>query len=373
MRQEKPTDPGRNTAPDTNASPQRTGSLMNAGTPQAPQRSTSSSDRLPPLRQLLLQAPDMAVAEQQRKRLTQLGARIVSRRHLPALGWVLSTYRVPNEIDIEKLHAELATEWTVEANQRYQLLANDRRHYAQQLLGASIPSDCRQPLRIAIMDSAVDPGLAVFGGRVETLDTTGNPAAAHEHGSGVAALMVGQNQVAGLLPAARLLAVNVFADDGAGGMETRTDWLLVGLDKVAAYQPSVLNMSFGGDYSALLEQVLTELSASIVLVAAAGNAGQPQVLYPAAYDSVTAVAATDNQLRLLPLSNGGDSVFWRAPGQDIWTLDERGRGRYQTGTSFAAPLVAAALAVALHEGLSLADIAGLWPSGTPDLADLCTR
>lgn len=358
-------------APAPAAAPLNRGtSLMGAALPPAPQAGPAD-DGLPPLRQLLLQAPDMAVAEQQRRALSQWGLRILSRRALANLGWVLSTYKVPDDLDLQALQAEIAVQWPVEANQRYRLQASERRHYAQRLLGASAPSRCHQPVKLAMLDSAVNSELPELAGRVEVADATGLNSPPHEHGTGVAALMVGQGQVPGLLPQARLLAVNVFADDGAGGMETRTDWLLVGLDRVAAYRPAVLNMSFGGNYSGLLEQVVTRLAGRMALVAAAGNGGQPQLMYPAAYTGVQAVAATDDKLRLLALSNGGDQVFWRAPGQDLWTLDARGRGRYQTGTSFAAPLVSAALAAALEEGLSLSELPAFWPSGTPDLSELC--
>lgn len=350
----------------------RSTSLLGSALPQAPQAAAQPApDGLPPLRQLLLQAPDMAVAEQQRRALSQWGLRILSRRTLPALGWVLSNYRVPDQLDLETIQAQIAAQWPVEANQRYRLQASERRQYAQRVLGASVPSQCRQPVKLAMLDSAVNQTLPAFAGRVEVADATGTSAPPHEHGTGVAALMVGQGQVPGLLPGARLLAVNVFADDGAGGMETRTDWLLVGLDRVAAYGPSVLNLSFGGNYSSLLEQVFTQLAESMVLVAAAGNGGSAQLMYPAAYTVVQAVGATDDKLRLLALSNGGDQVFWRAPGQDLWTLDANGRGRYQTGTSFASPLVTAALAAALDQGLTLAELPVFWPSGIPDLSELC--
>ncbi|UTA48946.1 S8 family serine peptidase [Simiduia sp. 21SJ11W-1] len=326
-------------------------------------------DRLPPLRELLLQAPNMSIAEQQRRALGQWGLRIQSRRTLASLGWVLSTYRVPDSVDLEAVKAQIANQWPVENNQRYRLQRSEQRQYAQRLLGAQLPSHCPQSPRLALLDSAVNAQLPVFEGRVQSVHVAAQDADPHPHGTGVATLMVGKDL--GLLPKAQLLAVNVFAEDATGNMETRTDWLLIGLDKIAAFKPLVVNMSFGGKHSDLLAQAITQLAKQVTFVAAAGNSGAERPMYPAAYPAVQAVGATDNQLRLLALSNGGNRVFWRAPGQDVWTYNERGQGRYQTGTSFASPLVAAAIATALYEGMQTPEVNQFWPTGTPDLGDLC--
>ena len=58
---------------------------------------------------------------------------------------------------------------------------------------------------------------------------------------------------------------------------------------------------------------------------------------------------------ILPEANRGDYVAFAAPGVRIWTPDGQGVGEYRTGTSFAAPFAAAAIAAERMAG-ALADV-----------------
>ncbi|PCK05859.1 MAG: hypothetical protein COA42_17795, partial [Alteromonadaceae bacterium] len=78
----------------------------------------------------------------------------------------------------------------------------------------------------------------------------------------------------------------------------------------------------------------------------AGNSGpDAPPVYPAAQQGVTAVTAVDAALRLYDQANHGDYIEFAAPGVDVWAADAQEAGQYHTGTSFAAPFVAAALAL----------------------------
>jgi thermitase len=66
------------------------------------------------------------------------------------------------------------------------------------------------------------------------------------------------------------------------------------IDRIVELGYDVINMSFGGPASLVVEEALQRASqAGIVLVAAAGNANNWAKLYPAAYDNVIAVGATN--------------------------------------------------------------------------------
>lgn len=130
---------------------------------------------------------------------------------------------------------------------------------------------------------------------------------------------------------------------------------------------SVLNLSFGGTDSSLAAyfQALVDdaVDADIVCVASAGNSGVDEPVWPAACDSVLAVAATNMSNQRASFSNWGYYVDIAAPGDNVYstlaqnyTLDPSSSFffsfvygwdgvnpyMYNSGTSFACPLVAGA-------------------------------
>jgi len=104
----------------------------------------------------------------------------------------------------------------------------------------------------------------------------------------------------------------------------------------------VINMSFGGNgaASALEDAVNYAWSKGVVLVGAAGNYGNTTLFYPAAFQNVIAVAATDVTDQLTPYSNRGEWVDVAAPGDSIWSTVPNNGYNYKAGTSMAAPEVA---------------------------------
>lgn len=135
----------------------------------------------------------------------------------------------------------------------------------------------------------------------------------------------------------------------------------------------VINMSWGGCTEdglapVALTDVVRRLSRDRALVAAAGNEGLDDVVWPAAFKSVLAVAAyaLDDDQQVVPaqFSNFGHWVDVCAPGVDLLssyvTVAENpavgqngytGAARWD-GTSFAAPQVAAMLAIKMRDGLT---------------------
>lgn len=128
-------------------------------------------------------------------------------------------------------------------------------------------------------------------------------------------------------------------------------------------RPAFLNLSFGGDIwdnaPVLLEAVLAAQAAGIVVVASAGNDGTCRPTYPAAFPGVVSVGGIGPDGPSW-FSNYGDWVRACAPAQDIesafftqWdgrnpAIDGADRDEFTgtavwSGTSFATPLVIAAL------------------------------
>jgi len=117
----------------------------------------------------------------------------------------------------------------------------------------------------------------------------------------------------------------------------------------------VLNMSFGTADAALdaglpkphADVIRYAAARGCVLVAASGNTGKEELFWPAAFQEVIAVGSVDGEFRPSRFSSWGEHVALCAPGERVATCALEGRYQLATGTSFAAPFVAAAAALLL--------------------------
>ncbi len=223
----------------------------------------------------------------------------------------------------------------------------------------SITLTTKDPV-LAVLDTGVtDPAHALFAQAlldemaddVDLLDEDGNQVLDTEAGHGTFICGLVQRVAPGLaLEQRKVLTSNGFGDD-----------LSVALG-VAETTAAVLNLSLGG-YTRrnrsprALEAALSALDPSRVVVAAAGNNGHRRPFWPAAFREVIAVAAYDSaDGSPAPFSNYGPWVDVCAPGVDLHSSYVDGRRGSDpddpdfagwaawSGTSFAAPLVAAEIA-----------------------------
>lgn len=115
----------------------------------------------------------------------------------------------------------------------------------------------------------------------------------------------------------------------------------------------IINCSFGvSEFDTTLKELIEEaISAGIIVVAAAGNRGTDAPMYPAAYDGVIAVGATDKENKKAAYSNFGDYIDVMAPGDDILSTVATGDSQYATmsGTSMAAPIVSSLIGLILSK------------------------
>jgi Subtilase family len=205
---------------------------------------------------------------------------------------------------------------------------------------------------IGMIDTAVNgTHPALRGSRLDIVRgaSSGRRRSSAAHGTAIAALLVGRADSAapGLLPQARLVAVDAFHADGRGDAADAFD-LVRAIGFLVGRNVGVINMSFSGAANDVLERaVLAAAGRGVALVAAAGNDGpRARPLYPAAYDRVVAVTAVDRQSRIYPRASRGRHISFAAPGVRLWTVAAAGGGRLRSGTSYAAPFVTAAIAAA---------------------------
>lgn len=108
----------------------------------------------------------------------------------------------------------------------------------------------------------------------------------------------------------------------------------------------VINMSFAGKNLGILESAIREAhKAGVVFVAAAGNQGSSEKMYPAALPEVISVGAIDPDGEKTSFSNYGDWVDIVAPGSNIYSTLPKGAYGFKSGTSMASPYVAGVAAL----------------------------
>jgi hypothetical protein len=114
------------------------------------------------------------------------------------------------------------------------------------------------------------------------------------------------------------------------------------------------------DFPVFKELVKKAVDKGIVVIAAAGNYGEPDRFYPAAYNGVIAVGAYDKTTQRASFSNYGTWVDIYAPGEDL--VVPMGTGSYAStdGTSSAAPLFAGIYALLMRAHDSETDLEELY-------------
>jgi serine protease len=161
---------------------------------------------------------------------------------------------------------------------------------------------------------------------------------------------------AGLAFCARLMPVKVLNRFGWGTLANVAEGIRFATDNGA----EVINLSLGGSgKSRILEDAVDHaLAKGVVVVAAAGNSGK-SVGYPAGYDGVIAVSASDSNDKIAWFSSRGPQVAIAAPGVNVTqqTVCDSGRNRCElfgsfSGTSMASPHVAGAAAMMIGLGAS---------------------
>ena len=173
------------------------------------------------------------------------------------------------------------------------------------------------------------------------LDQT-NPA--HGHGTFCAGL------IAAVAPEAMIMPLRVFDDSG----NTDAFTIVRGIRYAVEHGADVINMSFGmtSESKAVEQAIEFAFDHGVTVVASAGNNNSSTPQFPAAFDNVMSIAATNLQDKKTSFSNFGSTIFVDAPGINIISAYPGGYYAIASGTSFSAPFVSgeAALIRSLRHG-----------------------
>ena len=263
----------------------------------------------------------------------------------------------------------------------------------------AVPSG--EGVTIAVLDTGVDyahPDLSALERRgFDFVHKDSDPVDDHGHGTGVAGVIFAARNngfgTAGILPGAKLLAIKILktikAPDGSLEMRGLNSDLIAGLSYARANGASVVNLSLvEWDYSALVAEELARCeSNNMIICVSAGNGSTDNDLkpdYPSSYTNANIIAVGGHDkfgarwsvVTNLPSNFGVTSVDVFAPGAYILSGGIAGQVLGWTGTSFAAPHVAATAAAlrGLRPLWSVADIkTAILESAvrSPALAGLC--
>ncbi|MFF8101969.1 type VII secretion-associated serine protease mycosin [Streptomyces sp. NPDC016640] len=221
-------------------------------------------------------------------------------------------------------------------------------------------------VRVAVIDTGVDvknpqlsdavdaskgrnflPSKNAKGERIErgnaqgTTDTVG-------HGTRVAGIIAARpaegTGFVGLAPEATVIPIKQNDAEGNGTAET----LAASIHHAVRAGADVINISQDTANAvrpdpSLEEAVDHALDQEVVIVASAGNdglGGNVKVTYPASYEGVLAVAASDRNNERAPFSQSGEFVGVAAPGVDMVSTVPGNGHCADNGTSFSAPYVA---------------------------------
>jgi len=347
------------------------GSLIGTPLPSLPEELkfvTKLKDQNHVADQLLVMSANMTEAKQFAQLMNNFQARVIRRKKMDALGMVLSTFRLPANSQVSKIITAIQKQqpdaWidansfyypnTVSIKNRQQVFKSIGLRYVDSkkaVLKNTIK--CGKNIRIGILDGPIDtslPSLTNQSISVKNLLPRGKKAGSSIHATAIASLLVGDKkmpELLGIVSGASLFVGVVMqaSSDQDTKSFTTTESLILGIDWLIKQKVQVINLSLGGSRNALLELALTRtLAQDIGVVAAAGNGGiKAPKSYPTAQTGIIAVNAIDVDGVIATNANQGDYIDLVAPGVDVWVASKEG-GRYISGSSIAAPLVAAALA-----------------------------
>ena len=192
---------------------------------------------------------------------------------------------------------------------------------------------------VAILDTGIDNSHEDLNGKVrEEANFTDAQTAddVHGHGTHIAGIIAAEDNdigIIGLAPNCRLLSAKVADDMGRCEVSDLVEGIIWAVDNGA----KVINISIE------IKETSTDLEAAIdyawnsgaLVVAAAGNGGSREPVYPAYYKNSIAVTAIKEDNSLSPLSNTGNWVDLAAPGYRIYSTLPGDNYGFETGTSFA--------------------------------------
>lgn len=170
------------------------------------------------------------------------------------------------------------------------------------------------------------------------------------HCAGIASAVADNNTgIASIGMHVRILPVKCKPDSDLDNNCSSLPASIEGIEYAISQSPDVISMSFGGYANSAAMQALFDEAHTmgIVCVAAAGNDNSSEPAFPASYQHVISVGASNENDQKASFSNYGSTIALLAPGTAIYSCVASSNTDYaqQQGTSMACPLVAGVCAL----------------------------
>ncbi len=292
--------------------------------------------------------------------------------------------QISNQPAIAVIEADLPVEGVLDLNDPDTL--DPTKSYAPQLIHLFPAWDYTVGSRdvvIAVLDSGIAHAHPEFADRIlpgyDIINDDNDPEDDHGHGTHVAGIAAAalNNDIgmAGVCGECSILPVKVLNKSNAGTWFGVSEGLVYAVDHGA----DIIVLSLGSKTkSTIIEEAVNyAIAHNVLLVAAAGNANSADNFYPAAFDGVLGVGATDKNDQKWMLSNYGAQVDVVAPGDGIYSTfnnlaDPAGGYAVLSGTSMATPHVAglAGLLLAQDPTRTAAELHSLIEATAADLGPL---
>lgn len=220
----------------------------------------------------------------------------------------------------------------------------------------------KNKVKVAVIDGGVDAKHPELKNKIAANKNAMDPikkGLPDPHGTHVAGIIAAEkgNGVGGygIAPNSDIVSIDVFSRSWFV-----TDYTIAeGILEAIRQKVKVINMSLGTYYPSpiLQDAVKKAIDAGITVVASAGNDGANVINYPASFDGVISVGATNSKNQLADFSTYGPSVDVVAPGHQVYSPvydpDKQSSFTEMSGTSMSSPVVAGAVSLLLSKHPSL--------------------
>lgn len=255
-------------------------------------------------------------------------------------GGIMARLTLPARTDMNQAVAMLA-----QATPDAIVTPNNIYRSAQAQRAAAVGPSSRRTSRARGTMGVIDTGVDAASLPADTLLSqrafAGPQPVAHDHGSAVASIAASRG--------VRVHVADVFGHSQDGALAASAERIAAAIDWMIDNRVAVVNISVEGPNNAILQEMVRRASErGHIIVAAAGNGGPAaRPTFPAAFDGVLAVTAIDESNRPYIRANRGAYIDFAAPGVNV-IVDVGGASERVSGTSFAAPVIAAEAAAHLH-------------------------